>query len=145
MPFAAWKWWVCSSLDRASARWFVSATFRWKPTIAALLQQRKTVSEFLDVRSIIEPSLARRAALHASREQLAELQSIVDQQEAKANRDELTTEEDSSFHYAIAVAADNSVMLKLVHVLMDLLHETRERSLQVGGRQQSRSLPTTES
>lgn len=106
------------------------------PVANALLQKRKVVDELLDVRQILEPALARRAALHTTPETLSELQAILDQQEEKARLGELTTEEDSSFHYAIAVAADNAVMLKLVHVLMDLLHETRERSLQVGGRQQ---------
>jgi GntR family transcriptional repressor for pyruvate dehydrogenase complex len=106
------------------------------PVASVLLQKRKAIDDLLDVRKIIEPALARRAALHASREHIAELQAILKRQEAKVLGDELTTEEDSSFHYTIAVAADNSVMLKLVHVLMDLLHETRERSLQVGGRQQ---------
>ena len=106
------------------------------PVASVLLQKRKAIDDLMDVRNIIEPALAGRAALHASRAQLAELQAILKRQEEKVRRDELTTEEDSSFHYTIAVAADNSVMLKLVHVLMDLLHETRERSLQVGGRQQ---------
>ena len=106
------------------------------PVASVLLQKRKAIDDLLDVRNIIEPALARRAALHASREQIAELQAILKQQEEQVRCGELTTEEDSSFHYTIAVAADNTVMLKLVHVLMDLLHETRERSLQVGGRQQ---------
>ena len=67
---------------------------------------------------------------------LRNLQTILDRQQEKVRQGELTTEEDSSFHYTLAVAADNDVMLKLVHVLMDVLHETRERSLQVGGRQE---------
>ena len=106
------------------------------PVANALLQKRKVIDDLLDVRNIIEPALAGRAALHASREHLAKLEAILRRQEEKVSQGELTTEEDSSFHYTIAVAADNTVMLKLVHVLMDLLHETRARSLQVGGRRQ---------
>ena len=49
---------------------------------------------------------------------------------------ELAIDEDSEFHYAIALASDNSVVLTVVDTLMDLLRETRERSLQVEGRQQ---------
>jgi GntR family transcriptional repressor for pyruvate dehydrogenase complex len=85
---------------------------------------------------IIEPALARRAALHASPEQIAEMESILNRQEQKVRRGELATEEDTNFHYTVALAADNSVMLKLTHVLMDSLRELRERSLEVGGRQQ---------
>ena len=100
-----------------------------------LLQKRKVVHELLDVRMIIEPALARRAALHATPEQIAEMQGILDRQEEKLSKGELATEEDTNFHYTIALAADNSVMLKLTHVLMDSLRELRERSLEMGGRQ----------
>jgi len=100
------------------------------------LQKRKAIGELLDVRMIIEPPLANRAALHASGEQVAEMESILARQEEKLQRNEPATEEDTDFHYTIALAADNGVMLKLVRVLMNLLRETRERSLQVAERQQ---------
>jgi GntR family transcriptional regulator, transcriptional repressor for pyruvate dehydrogenase complex len=112
------------------------ATKPSNPLSAALLAQRRTVSEFLDVRRMIEPALARRAALHASPAELAEMEQILDRQEGKVLRGELAIDEDSEFHYAIALASDNSVVLKVVDTLMDLLRETRERSLQVEGRQQ---------
>ena len=49
-------------------------------------------------------------------------------------RGERSIEEDSEFHYAIALAARNSVVLQVLDVLMDLLRESRARSLQVRGR-----------
>lgn len=106
------------------------------PVAGALRQKRKVIDELLDVRMIIEPALARRAALHATPEQIAELQLILGRQEEKVHQGEPATAEDSNFHYTLALAANNSVMLKLVHVLMDLLREMRERSLEVGGRPQ---------
>ena len=113
----------------------ISADAVVAPVAGVLLQKRKNINELLDVRMIIEPALARRAALHASPEQIEELANLLDRQEQKISQGELATEEDSNFHFTIALAADNSVMLKLVHVLMDSLHELRERSLEVGGRQ----------
>jgi GntR family transcriptional repressor for pyruvate dehydrogenase complex len=112
------------------------ATVPVNPLAATLLGQQKTVREFLEVRKMIEPPLARRAALHASPAELLEMEQILVHQEAKALRGELAIDEDSEFHYAIALASDNSVVLKVVDTLMDLLRETRERSLQVEGRQQ---------
>jgi GntR family transcriptional regulator, transcriptional repressor for pyruvate dehydrogenase complex len=106
------------------------------PMTSILLQKRKVISELLDVRNIIEPALARRAALHASPEQIAEMQATLRRQEEKVRRGQPATEEDSAFHYALALAADNSMMMKLVQVLMDLLRETRERSLEGDGRAQ---------
>ena len=91
---------------------------------AALLERHRTVEELLDVRKMIEPPLAGRAALHASPKELDDMQQILIRQEEKVQRSELATDEDSEFHYAIALASDNSVVLKVVDVLMDLLKET---------------------
>jgi len=90
----------------------------------------------LDVRGMIEPPLAARAALKASRDAIADMDDILSRQEAKIRAGDLGIEEDSQFHYAIALASDNAAVLKVVDVLMDLLLETRERSLQVEGRQE---------
>jgi len=106
------------------------------PVADVLLQKRKHIAELLDVREILEPPVARSAARHISPEQIAEMENILQRQEEKLLRNEPAVEEDSLFHYAIAAAADNSVVLKLIDVLMDLLRETRECSLQVEGRQE---------
>jgi len=106
------------------------------PLATALLEKRKMVAELLDVRNMIEPPLAGRAALHVSRDEIAEMEEILVRQEAKVRGGELGIDEDSEFHYNIALASDNSAVLKIVDVLMDLLRETRERTLQVEGRQE---------
>ncbi len=101
---------------------------------SALLQEQKVIRELLDVRNIIEPALARRAALHATSEQIAEMHAILDHQTETVRAGGTGIKEDSAFHYAIALAADNGTMMKLVRVLMDLLHEARERFTQKAGR-----------
>jgi len=106
------------------------------PLATALLEKRKMIAELLDVRNMIEPPLAGRAALHVSRDEIAEMEEILARQEAKVRRGELGIEEDSEFHYSIALASNNSAVLKVVDVLMDLLRDTRERTLQVEGRQE---------
>ncbi len=104
------------------------------PLTSILIQKRKLVGELLDVRKMVEPPLAARAATHATPAEVAEMEAILRRQAEKMGRGELAIEEDSEFHYAIALAADNSVVLKVIDVLMDLLRDTRERSLQVAGR-----------
>jgi GntR family transcriptional regulator, transcriptional repressor for pyruvate dehydrogenase complex len=106
------------------------------PLANALLDKRKMVAELLDVRKMIEPPLAARAALHRSSDEISDMEDILARQEAKVRGGEVGIEEDSEFHYGIALASGNSVVLKVVDVLMDLLRETRERSLQVEGRQE---------
>jgi len=106
------------------------------PLANALRDKRKLVAELIDVRKMIEPPLARRAALRASRNEIAEMEDILARQETKVRRGELATEEDSDFHYSIALASNNRAILKVVDVLMDLLRETREHSFQGKGRQE---------
>jgi len=106
------------------------------PLAAVIVRKRKLVRELLDVRKVIEPPLARRAALHATAAQIAEMEQILERQSEKVRRGEMAIEEDSEFHYRIALAADNSVMLHMLDVLMDMLRESRQRSLQMRGRPQ---------
>jgi GntR family transcriptional regulator, transcriptional repressor for pyruvate dehydrogenase complex len=109
------------------------------PLANALLDKQKQIAELIDVRKMIEPHLAARAASHASRDELADMEDILARQEEKVCRGELAVEEDSEFHYSIALASSNGAILKVVDVLMDLLRETRERSLQ-GKKRQEESL-----
>lgn len=106
------------------------------PLFAVLVRKRKHITELLEVREMIEPPLTARAAKHVTPQQLAHMDDILRRQGEKVRRGELTTEEDSEFHYAIATAADNSVVMHVVDVLMDLLREIRERNMQVQGRMQ---------
>jgi GntR family transcriptional repressor for pyruvate dehydrogenase complex len=106
------------------------------PLSAVLSGKRELVSELLDLRRMIEPPLAARAAKHAAAEDLSRLEDILRRQKERIDRGELAIEEDSEFHYAIARAAKNSVVLKVLDLFMDLLRESRERSLQVEGRTQ---------
>jgi len=112
----------------------VSADALVVPLASVLMRKREMIAELVDVRRMIEPALAARAALNASEEELAHLADILERQERKMRRGEPTIDEDSEFHYALALAARNSVVLKVVDLLMDLLRESRTRSLQVPGR-----------
>jgi GntR family transcriptional repressor for pyruvate dehydrogenase complex len=114
----------------------VSAESLMNPLSSMLLHKRELVSELLDLRRMIEPPLAGRAAARATPGELSRLEDILRRQKEKVDAGELAVEEDSEFHYAIAEAAKNTVVLKVVDVFMDLLRETRARSLQVQGRLQ---------
>jgi GntR family transcriptional repressor for pyruvate dehydrogenase complex len=114
----------------------LSAESLVNPFANALKRRRELVSELLDFRKMLEPPLAARAATHASPDEVAEMEEILQRQEAKLSHDEASIAEDAEFHYSIALASDNSVVLKVLDVLMDLLRETRERSLQLEGRPQ---------
>ena len=114
----------------------VTADSLLNPLVNALNRKQELVTELLEVRKMIEPPLAARAATHASEEEIREMEEILRRQADKMAREEMTIEEDSEFHYTIAMASGNSVVLKVLDLLMDLLRETRERSLQHPGRAQ---------
>lgn len=106
------------------------------PLASLLGQKRELVTELLEVREMIEPSLAAHAARNAGPEDLARLEDILNRQKEKVARQELAIEEDTEFHYTIARATKNSVILKVLDMMMDILRDSRERSLQVGGRRE---------
>ena len=112
----------------------VSADSLVNPFANALKRRKELVAELLDFRKMLEPPLAARAASHASPEEIAEMEDILRRQEEKQLQGEAAVAEDAEFHYSVALASDNTVVLKVLDILMDLLRETRERSLQVEGR-----------
>jgi len=114
----------------------VSAETVLNPFADALKRRQELVGELLDFRKMLEPPLAARAATHASAEEISEMEEILHRQEQKQRHGEAAIAEDTEFHYNVALASGNSVVLKVLDVLMDLLRDTRQRSLQVEGRAQ---------
>lgn len=114
----------------------VSPELLLTPLSNVIVHKRQLVGELLDFRKMLEPPLAARAALRASVEEIIEMEEILRRQSEKVARGELAIEEDSEFHYSIAMGSGNSVVLKVLDVVMDLLRETRSRSLQREGRQE---------
>jgi GntR family transcriptional regulator, transcriptional repressor for pyruvate dehydrogenase complex len=114
----------------------VSANSEANPFASALKRRQELVSELLDFRKMLEPPLAARAATHASPEEISEMEEILRRQEEKHLRGDAAVAEDAEFHYNVALASGNSVVLKVIDILMDLLRDTRARHLQVGGRSQ---------
>ncbi|MGE5047971.1 MAG: FadR/GntR family transcriptional regulator [Deltaproteobacteria bacterium] len=104
------------------------------PLASVLQHKRVLVADLLDVRRMIEPHLAARAARNATEDEIRYMEAVLERHEAKMRRGEEAVDEDSEFHYAIALAARNAVVLRVLDVLMDLLRESRSRSLQVPGR-----------
>ena len=112
----------------------VSAEDLARPMASALLAGKREIAELFELRQMIEPPIARKAAERAEPRHLAELERIIEQQRVKVERGEPYPDEDAAFHYTVAVAASNAALLRLVDVAMDLLRETRSAYLQSGER-----------
>jgi GntR family transcriptional repressor for pyruvate dehydrogenase complex len=108
----------------------LSADELTEPLALCLLQSRTQMKELWEVRRIVEPALAESAAAHITEEELVELELILEMQQRKVQAGFIALEEDAAFHYGIAEAARNGVMMRVMDTLVDLLRQSRERSLQ---------------
>ena len=106
------------------------------PLAAAILRGRRELAEVLEVRELIEPGIARRAAARASDEHVSELENLLEQQRECIEQGRSFVEQDTAFHYTLAKAADNHILLRLHNVILDLLRESRQSYLHVPDRPQ---------
>jgi GntR family transcriptional repressor for pyruvate dehydrogenase complex len=106
------------------------------PLAAAILRGQRELAEVLEVRELIEPGISRLAAARASDEHLAELEGLLQRQRECIEQDRSFVDEDTAFHYTLARAADNHILLRLHNVILDLLRESRQSYLHVPDRPQ---------
>ncbi len=104
------------------------------PLASAILQQKDILLDIFEARKIIEPAVAALAAKRASSEEIQQMDEILRGQARHIAEGETGVEADTAFHSVLARAAKNKVFLKLNDSIVDILRETRERSLQIRGR-----------
>jgi GntR family transcriptional repressor for pyruvate dehydrogenase complex len=109
------------------------------PFAASLFQFWHGQRKLFEVRRVIEPDLAAFAGLRATPEQISRMREALDRQEAAIATGGNGFGADTEFHFRLAEAAGNEVLLQIMNSLMDMLRETREASLMSGDRA-SRSL-----
>ncbi len=100
------------------------------PLVASLHQDWSTQHKLFEVRRVIEPDLAALAARRATVDQIERLRAILNDQEADIARGGTGMKQDTLFHYLLAEATGNEVLVRIMDSLMDLLLKTREESLQ---------------
>jgi GntR family transcriptional regulator, transcriptional repressor for pyruvate dehydrogenase complex len=107
------------------------------PLAAAILRGRQELAEVLEVRELIEPGIARGAAQRATAEHVAELETLLERQRRCIAEGRSFVDEDTAFHYTLARAADNHILLRLHNLILDLLRESRQSYLHVPDRPQT--------
>ena len=106
------------------------------PLVAAILRGQREMTEVLEVRELIEPGVARLAAQRATPEVVLELEQILERQREAIDNNRPFVDEDTAFHYTLARAADNHILLRLHNVILDVLRESRQTYLHVPDRPQ---------
>ncbi|WP_258359021.1 FadR/GntR family transcriptional regulator [Moorella sulfitireducens (nom. illeg.)] len=100
---------------------------------------RDTVLHLFEVRKVLEPQAARWVAERAGQADIQELASMVTTTREhlgrlRSGRLSLLAGHDSNFHYRLAQATGNTVLVRLMHSMLDLLADSRSRSLAIPGR-----------
>ena len=117
---------------RAGQGTFVASPQR--DPITASLFHVNTQRNLFEVRRVLEPGLAALAARRATPEQVGKMRAILDDQKGKVHARESYVNEDAAFHFQIAEATGNEVLLRVAGSLMELLQETRDTSWRIGTR-----------
>jgi GntR family transcriptional repressor for pyruvate dehydrogenase complex len=86
------------------------------------------LEEPMELRMIMEPNIASLAAKRADSNDIKILEECIDRQAKKVRENKIAIEEDSAFHFAVAKAANNSMLLVMVEILHELLKSSRSVS-----------------
>jgi GntR family transcriptional repressor for pyruvate dehydrogenase complex len=98
--------------------------------LQSLITRGHTLVDVIDVRGLIEPAIAERAARNITPDELTELRSIIETQERKVAAGEPYVDEDTRFHEIIGTAARNELLVTVLGVIWDVLRASREEWLQ---------------
>lgn len=102
--------------------------------LSALISRGHPIADVIEVRGLIEPALAARAAERVTPDELAELREIVAAQERKIAAGESYADEDTRFHDLIGRAAHNELLVTMLTAIFDVLRASREEWLQSNAR-----------
>ncbi len=99
------------------------------PLASVLYGHSGTLGEQLELRRVIEPQVARLAAERATDSDIDEIFNWLRLQEAKLSSGLSFVDEDSAMHLAIARASRNSLLVKMIEGIHELLLPSRVQSL----------------
>jgi GntR family transcriptional regulator, transcriptional repressor for pyruvate dehydrogenase complex len=104
------------------------ARARMLTSLVSPSSERELLTDPLEVRRMLEPEVASKAAERATDRALGEIEQWLRLMEEGIGRGERVIEYDSAFHVSIARATENHTLTQLVEGLADSLRESRELS-----------------
>lgn len=98
--------------------------------LAPMLHSPKsTLLEQLELRRLIEPEVARLAAERATDGQVDDMRRSLVRQQRLLDEGQSIVDEDSALHLIIARSSQNSLLVRMMESIHELLRESREESL----------------
>lgn len=95
--------------------------------------ERSNVLEMLEFRNIIEVESARLVSKRADEQDIERMTNIIKKMEDCQGDKQLFSAQDLNFHYAMAIATHNSVIIKVNAILSDMLKKTMEEIVGLTG------------
>lgn len=105
-----------------------------EPLAAAILTEKEYQVQILEMRRLVEPEIAFLAAKRATREEMSRMETTLLLQKERVSKGETGAELDKIFHYIIAQAAKNKILMQIIDTATDLFSENRRKYLQIAGR-----------
>lgn len=99
----------------------VSATFA--PLAMVLEMEQNSMSQLMEVRRVLETEIAALAVQRATEEDLINIETNLNHMKTARTISE-AVEADLMFHFAIAEATHNSILLRIMNTVADLMHNT---------------------
>jgi len=90
---------------------------------------KSTLLEQLELRRLIEPEIARLAAERATDAQVGEMRRSLERQQRQLDLGQSIVDEDSALHLIIARSSQNSLLVRMMESIHELLRDSREESL----------------
>ena len=103
------------------------------PFSAVLSQNKKLISELLEVRQLLESEIVLLAAKRSTEEDLESMQQALDEMKSDIESGGIGLKGDNDFHTALAVASRNSAMSEILRMCAGLLSKSRQTTLRIPG------------
>lgn len=97
-------------------------------TVLQILIQSNELTEILEVRQILEPEIAARAAVNASEAGLKEIEAILEETEKLHQAGQSLFEITWAFHKKLAELAGNTALAQIINILYEMI-KTAQRPL----------------
>jgi len=101
-----------------------------------ILKEKDALDDMFEVREIMECETVYLAALRATEEDVDRLEQIIEKARCSIEADIIPLVEDIEFHYALAEASKNEVLLSVMNTISQFVRSGKENSLSLPGRPQ---------
>jgi len=98
------------------------------PLTWVLSMEKDIILELLEVRKMLEGQTVSLAAKRATKEDLQDLEDTIETMHEDVQTGQIGEDADLRFHYAIARASKNNILLRLMNAISDTMHHSLKAS-----------------